>query len=330
MNESTSKSCFVISPISEDGSAVRIRADKVLRHIIRPVCEELNYVTKRADEINDPGLISRRIIREIITSDLVVADLTGHNPNVFYELAIRHFVGRPFVQIIEKSDALPFDVYDLNTIKIDHNDIDCIIRSKERLRELIASGASSGFIETPVTAVLDALSIAIPTKREVRSTEEQLSVLTQRIISELDQSKKERTLLIEKLMETRSSASTGSGPKDKSYSVGTYEGVWNSNNGLVKLHQDGTDIFGEYQFGDTDWRGDIIGFAIDRKIVFSWRWKNENYEGLGFWEEAPDGLQGAWWYDYENELTLDKLITYPETTENLSRRKSQEWNLRRA
>ncbi len=53
---------------------------------------------------------------------MVIADLTGANPNVYYELAIRHAVKKPIIQLISKGEKLPFDVGDMRTIPIDTAD----------------------------------------------------------------------------------------------------------------------------------------------------------------------------------------------------------------
>lgn len=323
------KTCFVVSPIGDDGSEGRGRSDKVLRHIIKPVCVELGYSASRADEINDPGLISRRIIKELIESDLVIADLTGHNPNVFYELAIRHFIGKPFVQLIEKSDGLPFDVYDLNTVRVDSADMDSVDEARSKLRGLIEAGAASGFVETPVTAVLEALGIPVPEKQKIHSVEEQLSNLTQRIVSELEQSRRERALLIEKLVlegDRRGARKAGASIDGEE---SDYEGIWNSNSGLVKMYRSGDDVFGEYQFGDDVWRGDIVGKVVGEKIIFSWRWKSGEHEGIGYWERKGKALRGAWWFDYENRFGVDELIRCPEMIEEMVVYVDQIWVLSR-
>ena len=101
------KICFVIAPIGEPGSEIRKRSDQILEHIIRPTVESCGYKAVRADEIAEPGLITNQIIRHVVNDPLVIADLTGQNPNVFYELAIRHYIGKPLIQIINKVEDIP-------------------------------------------------------------------------------------------------------------------------------------------------------------------------------------------------------------------------------
>lgn len=112
--EQKSKTCFVICPIGAEGSAVRKRSDDVLNHIIAPAVTKCGYEKLvRGDEIDESGNITSQVIRRLIDDDLVVADLSGHNANVFYELAIRHAAKKPVVLIMERLDKhenIPFDV----------------------------------------------------------------------------------------------------------------------------------------------------------------------------------------------------------------------------
>lgn len=96
------KICFVISPIGEEGSEVRERSDQILKHIITSSVEQLGYTIIRADKIAEPGIITTQIIEHIVDAKLVIADFTDKNPNVFYELAIRHAIRKPLVQMIKK------------------------------------------------------------------------------------------------------------------------------------------------------------------------------------------------------------------------------------
>ena len=106
------KNCFVISPIGEPDSETRKRADQILKHVVKPAVGECGYTAVRADEIDKPGIITSQVIQRVVTDPLVVADLTERNPNVFYELAIRHALRKPLVQLIKKGEQIPFDVAD--------------------------------------------------------------------------------------------------------------------------------------------------------------------------------------------------------------------------
>lgn len=135
------KKCFVISPIGEDGSDTRKRADQVLKHVIKPAAEECGFDAIRADDIAEPGLITSQVIQRILDDPLVIADLTGMNPNVFYELAIRHSIRKPLVQIIQKGDKIPFDVAGMRTVSVDHKDLDSADEARAEIAKQINSVA---------------------------------------------------------------------------------------------------------------------------------------------------------------------------------------------
>ena len=105
MAEIERKKCFVAAPIGMRGSDAFLRTEDVQDFIIGPAIEQCGYEMPpiRADQISEPGRITKQIIDHLINDALVVADLTDRNPNVFYELAIRHAVRKPIVQIIHKS-----------------------------------------------------------------------------------------------------------------------------------------------------------------------------------------------------------------------------------
>ena len=152
---SETKSCFVISPIGEDGSATRKRADQILRYVIKPAVEECGYTANRADEIDELGMITSQIIQRVIDDDLVVADLTESNPNVFYELAIRHVAKKPIIQLIDKEEKIPFDVYDVRTVKMDHRDLDSVAQAKSAIIKQIKSMETNPVdLETPVSVAV--------------------------------------------------------------------------------------------------------------------------------------------------------------------------------
>lgn len=148
---SDKKVCFVVSPIGESGSDIRKRADQVLKHIIEPVVltECMYDDVIRADKISNPGSITHQIIDHVINADLVIADLTGLNPNVFYELAIRHALRKPYVQICDQQTRLPFDVQTQRTIFFDYKDLDSVEEAKRSLKSMIDL-ASQGQIMTPI------------------------------------------------------------------------------------------------------------------------------------------------------------------------------------
>ncbi len=111
------KKCFVIMPFGEEGTEEHERNWKIYFQIIKPVVEACGYLVKRADELEYLGNISRDIIEWLYDSQLVIADLSGKNANVFYELGVRHTLLRAgTIPIIRKGEKPPFDIANYRTI----------------------------------------------------------------------------------------------------------------------------------------------------------------------------------------------------------------------
>lgn len=130
--------CFVIAPIGDDESEQRKHSDMVLEALIRRALEK-DWEVVRADQIAAPGMISGQVIEHLLRSGLVIADLSFHNPNVYYELAIRHVIARPTVHLIRKGDAIPFDLKDFRTITIDTDDKYDLVAKLDTYRAEIAN-----------------------------------------------------------------------------------------------------------------------------------------------------------------------------------------------
>jgi hypothetical protein len=83
---------------------------------------------------------------------LVVADLSFHNPNVFYELAIRHATKLPTVLISRTAERVPFDIADLRVVFLDMNDIYTFVPQMEAWRAELTQHARQA-LEQPDAAV---------------------------------------------------------------------------------------------------------------------------------------------------------------------------------
>lgn len=132
----TEKVCFIICPIGSAGSDQRKRSDNLLTYILEPICAERKIKCVRADQLKDPGIITNQIMDYLVTADLVIADLTDKNPNVFYELGIRHCSGKAFIQIMHDKVDVPFDIGTVRTTAY-HLEIDKVEASKKAVGDQI-------------------------------------------------------------------------------------------------------------------------------------------------------------------------------------------------
>lgn len=143
------KRCFVITPVGEPDSEIRKKADGVINAIIKPVLEELKYEIIVPHEMSKSGSITRQIINELINDELVIANLTGLNANVMYELAIRHCIKMPVVCIIERNTPLPFDVSTERFIKYEDNFSNVVSLRNSIINSIKASEKDSN-IDNPI------------------------------------------------------------------------------------------------------------------------------------------------------------------------------------
>jgi nucleoside 2-deoxyribosyltransferase len=134
----TEKICFIVTAIGESGTPTRERADNVYKYLIAPVCEDLGYKPVRVDHVNAVDNINETVINYLKTAPMVIADMTEHNPNAFYELGFRQARELPLVPIIKVGERLPFDVMTTRTVFYD-TDVSKIEESKSNLKAKMQS-----------------------------------------------------------------------------------------------------------------------------------------------------------------------------------------------
>lgn len=119
------------------GSDIRKNADQLYEHIIKPVCEKCGFAAQRVDGFNTSGSITQEILDALNDYELVIADLTGHNPNVFFEIGYRTNNQKPIIHLKRKGEEIPFDISAIRTFDYDLTDLDMVTATKERLERVI-------------------------------------------------------------------------------------------------------------------------------------------------------------------------------------------------
>lgn len=125
-------SCFVIMPFSNSSEEhTEEYWTQHFKDLLKPTIEKLGVKVYRVESIRED--IIKKIISSLVTSSIVVADLTDHNPNVFWELGVRQSFKHNTITIAEKGTELPFDVSAKATIFYDLHNEETVTQFKTKL-----------------------------------------------------------------------------------------------------------------------------------------------------------------------------------------------------
>jgi hypothetical protein len=187
--------CFFITPLGAEGSEVRNRSDE-LQSIISEVLAEHDLTIVRADNIDEPGMITQQIVRAILRSQMVFADLTGANANVYYELGVAHSLSRPLVTLIDKARNLTFDTAHDRAIVIGDEGTITLAQARQvkvALQQFVTSVLSGGYrarnvvTEAGSLVAVDNLSVDDPVLSMLSQTHDDIAKIRERL-EELDHS----------------------------------------------------------------------------------------------------------------------------------------------
>lgn len=127
--------CFIACPIGAENSPERADANFLLESIIAPAIEK-DFEFVRSDLISSANKITDEITNHLNNDDLVIVDLSNHNPNVFYELGYRHALSKPTITFIKNNENIPFDLSDYRTIHYSENHKD-VLKARKSLDETV-------------------------------------------------------------------------------------------------------------------------------------------------------------------------------------------------
>src|SRR6266487_1737257 len=168
--------CFVIGPIgnrlapmNSPARNVFEEAIEVLERVITPACERHGLEPIRADQIAVSGEITEQVFRHLRDDEVVIADLSGGNANVMYELGVRHTTGKLTIHLGEFGQ-LPFDVQAIRTIQFSRSERG-LIDARKQLERALETGLAEGSDQVTVSRLWRAL--VRPTEDEEAESHEE-------------------------------------------------------------------------------------------------------------------------------------------------------------
>lgn len=138
MTENERPRCFVIMPIADTPGYETSHFSRVYEHLLKPAILKAGYQPIRADDTVKTDYIVVGIIQKIVDAEMVICDLSSRNPNVMYELGIRHAFNKPVALIKDKKTDKVFDIQGLRYIEYDETlRIDSVQKEISRISESV-------------------------------------------------------------------------------------------------------------------------------------------------------------------------------------------------
>jgi len=298
-----SKTCFVAMPFGDASTDPEKHALWTeVYELLKRVVERCGLQCVRADEICRPGSVIRDVVTHLATADVVIAEMTDRNPNVFYELGVRHALSDRTILLAQRSEDVPFDLQPYRHIAYRFTP-----RGAQELEEKLRLSLLEVLKEpaSPDSPVREYLA----TRRLARADDPEASGSLVALERELEHIRGQNYQLAADLKEVMSVVAglsvTRSGPFPSDL-----EGTWSEvetsfhqqtfiavMDGLVVLAYEGT------------WPGCSWGTMQDGLLRIAWSRFDETMSGNGYYRVDPALHRmagGIWFDDTDIELMLGR------------------------
>lgn len=265
----------------------------------------------RADKTQRPGDIITHVIDQLVNADLVIADLSGQNPNVFYELGVRHAVHNNTILTAQDIEDIPFDLRALRTIGYCYDPEQMLIFRDRLIEAINGILMDTNLIDNPVRrylqdkAVHDLVSQSMPSSFDVVKS----------MASELDSLRKNLEHFagqMRQVVETVATTNAGNlvGAAVAASTLEEFEGIWQSSSGgtycarVISGH-----LFIPYCYsGSNRLTGHYFDCtAVGETLLGRFEWIGYDLEISGFTYlqlTEPSIIEGGWWYSHDVSFEL--------------------------
>jgi hypothetical protein len=314
--------CFVIMPFGNrliDPQQKR-QLDLLYEGLIKPAVESVRIPGRpderiachRGDKEPRPGEIIAHIIENLVQADIAIADLSGRNPNVFYELGVRHAVNDNTVLIAQSEEDVPFDLRGQRLI-IYQCDFEGGVRLRNALVEAIEDILGSPQkIDNPIRRYLYDRE---KEKIETRGTPPGYDVVKDLLaeIATLRREVKEQLAEVRDIMHAVTAVPQAEVIEEGAVELRSLEGVWRAHpsGSVLCARMVGNELLVPYSYFNM---GELTGHYFNVRLIgsnmfarFEW-FREPDISGYAYLRvESADRLVGGWWYakDVPPQVTSD-------------------------
>lgn len=265
----------------------------------------------RADREYRSGEIINDILDNIVNSEIVIADLSGKNPNVFYELGVRHAIKNNTILISDDINDVPFDLRPLRTLSYKYDPKNLKRFKKELSITLTNLLNNPEEIDNPVRRYLFTMeSMKILSSPTPPGYDFYKNLITELVVLK-EEFKSELGKAYQLIKEISATESTVTHVKQNILELPFFEGHWidqlSGTNIYAKIIN-GTLYMPYCYSGDYGLDSHFFDFKIVNNILTAkFKWFNSNIAGNAYFKVIDnDNIEAGWWY--EDDLS-DKLST---------------------
>jgi hypothetical protein len=324
--------CFVIMPFGDEKRDPQSRRqfDHIYEHWIKPAVEAVtvsdgsHLECHRGDSDNRPGEIIRHVVEGLSESDMVIADLTGRNANVFYELGVRHALRDNTVIIAQDLDDIPFDLRGLRAIPYRY-DPESLVGLRTELGKTLCALMKEAIVnDNPVRRYL----YERQTKQLIETAEPTTQHVLREMRAELDQARRDFSEQIREVRMLAEIATRHPAKRNASaIDIERFEGAWASQGVFSVLSIFASHFYAKFINGELrvaycyEGNDELTGYfynvmLVGDRIVGRFKWFKKHIEGcVLLHEQSNDQLKGGWWYlDDMPESVRGNLLEVDERT----------------
>jgi MAP3K TRAFs-binding domain len=167
------RSCYVSIPfgVKADAEGRMLDFDGLYTTVIRPAVQELDMECRRLDEFPPGAIWHKTLFTAIISSDLMIADISTHNPNVLYELGVRHAMKRGRTLLISAGGRLPWNISYVQALFYEPDSSGRLAgepasKFREALQATIRQSQRTAISDSPIYEFFPDLEVILPPELE--------------------------------------------------------------------------------------------------------------------------------------------------------------------